>query len=301
MIGGVGGPGELAALTAAALWAIATVLFGRLGKSLPPLVLNLVKGGVAIAFIVLTLALRQGQPPVLPLGAVGWLVLSGIVGIGLGDTAYFSAVNDLGPRRALLLESLAPPLAALMAWITLEEVLSPLAWGGIVLTLMGVGWVIAEGVPGGSGDPGMPPWRGVLWGGLAALGQASGSVMSRTALGGTAVDPLWSSLLRLGAGAVVLVVLVGVRGQGREPLQLVRSPRLLAVVVLTAFLGTYLAIWLQQIAFKHSPAGIAQSLLATSPLFILPIAALLGEAITPRAIVGVLVALGGIVLLVQYV
>jgi drug/metabolite transporter (DMT)-like permease len=128
------GQGEGAALVAAALWAVSTVLFGRLGKTLQPLVLNFVKGLVAIALILLTLLWRWGQAPALPPMAVMWLLLSGAIGIGLGDTAYFSAVNTLGARRALLLESLAPPLAALMAWAFLQEALSVRAWGGILLT-----------------------------------------------------------------------------------------------------------------------------------------------------------------------
>jgi len=70
------------------------------------------------------------------------------------------------------------------------------------------------------------------------------------------------------------------------------------MLVLAAFLGTYLAIWLQQVAFKFTPAGIAQALLATSPLFVLPIAVMLGDRVTGRAVLGVLVAIGGIWLLI---
>lgn len=49
--------GELAALMAACLWAVATVMFGRLGKALSPLVLNLAKGAIALILLALTLAL----------------------------------------------------------------------------------------------------------------------------------------------------------------------------------------------------------------------------------------------------
>jgi drug/metabolite transporter (DMT)-like permease len=295
------GQGEGAALVAAALWAISTVLFGRLGKTLQPLVLNFVKGLVAIALILLTLLWRWGQAPALPPMAVMWLLLSGAIGIGLGDTAYFSAVNTLGARRALLLESLAPPLAALMAWAFLQEALSVRAWGGILLTLLGVAWVISERVPGTTQERNQDSallWRGVTWGMAAALGQASGSVLSRAALADTVVDPLWSSLLRLTAGGVVLVVLLSGQGQLREPMRVAQSPQIWPILGLTAFLGTYLGIWLQQVAFKYSPAGIAQSLLATSPLFVLPLAALLGDRVTGRAVLGVLVALGGVWLLI---
>lgn len=289
--------GEVAALTAAFLWALSTVIFGRLGKSLSPLVLNLAKGCIAIALITVTLILQTNLQPELPGAAVFWLLLSGAIGIGLGDTAYFKAINGLGARRALLMESLAPPLTALIALIFLGERLSAIAWLGIFLTILGVAWVISERVPGTGASPHVG--QGVVWGLLAALGQASGAVMSRGALADTVVDPLWSGLLRITAGVVVLICLVGWRGQVVEKLRLLRSRQLLPAVGIAAFLGTYLAIWLQQISFKYTPAGIAQALLATSPLFVLPIAAGLGDRITWRAVLGVLVAIGGIWLLIS--
>lgn len=75
------------------------------------------------------------------------------------------------------------------------------------------------------------------------------------------------------------------------------SKRLLAALVLAAFGGTYLGIWLQQVALKYTPAGIAQTLGATSPLFVLPVVAALGEVISIRAVLGVAIAIGGIALI----
>lgn len=288
--------GEFAALMAAALWALATLLFGRLGKQLSPLILNLVKGSIAISLILITLALRQQLAANLPVSSVGLLILSGVIGIGLGDTAYFATVNDLGPRRALLMEMLAPPLSALIALVTLQETLSLAAWLGIGLTLTGIAWVITERTPTFRNLP--SHWRrGVFLGILAALGQSVGAVLSRAALAETSVDPLWSTLLRLAAGLIFMLGLLGVRSDLRSELPVLRSPRLVGGVAIAAFLGTYLAIWLQQTALKYSPTGIAQSLLATSPIFVLPMALLIGEQVTLRALFGVLVSLSGICLL----
>ncbi|MEL6383063.1 MAG: DMT family transporter [Cyanobacteria bacterium J06626_18] len=290
--------GQIAALGAAFLWSLSTVVYGRFGKSLSPLVLNLVKGIIAIAFITLTLVLQAKLRPELPGVAVVWLLLSGAIGIGLGDTAYFTALNALGARRTLLLESLAPPLTALLALLFLSEQLSAIAWMGIFLTPLGVTWVIAERVPAKDGtSPQL--WRGVFWGLLAELAQATGAVISRGALADTVVDPLWSGLLRIAAGVVVLVVLVAVRGPVVAQLQPLRSRQLLPWITLAAFLGTYLAIWLQQVSLKYAPAGIAQALLATSPLFVLPIAAMMGDRVSWRAILGVMVAIGGVWLLIS--
>jgi len=68
-------------------------------------------------------------------------------------------------------------------------------------------------------------------------------------------------------------------------------------VFAAVFIGTFMGIWLQQISLKHTAAGIAQTLFATSPLFVIPIVAVMGEKISYRAILGALLATVGVVVL----
>lgn len=299
--------GELAALSAALIWALSSTVYASIGRQISPLPLNLLKGLAAIGFTLLTLAGRQS--PELNWSSVGLLVLSGAVGIGFGDTAFFESLNCLGARRGLLLEAVAPPLAALIAWLTLGERLPVLAYLGILLTVSGVAWVVVERTP-----PQVTPaaiassnpreahtkdallLRGIGFGSLAALAQASGAVLSRAALADTPVPPLWSSLIRLLGGCAVLTLWLGARPQpGR--FKALRSPRLIGLIIATAFASTFLAIWLQQTALKYTAAGVAQAIGATSPLFVIPIALLLGDRVSPRAIVGAVIALVGVGLL----
>lgn len=323
--------GEAAALLAAFLWAAATLMFGQIGKSLSPLVLNVVKGVFAISLLAFTLLLQASLLPTttesaqLPLRATAYLSLSGALGIGLGDTAYFAAINSLGARRALLLETLAPPIAAILAWIFLAEQLSIASVFGIVITLVGIAWVISERVPGSDRtNSTQKTAAGVKIAVLATFCQASGAVLSRAALAETTMSPLWSSLIRLSAGLVCLVwwaalnpnVLEGRRSHTsvniaakttrhqttfiegiQENTKQLKSLRLLTAVGIAAFFGTYLGIWLQQVSLKYTATGISQALLATSPLFVLPMAALLGERFSLRAILGAAIALGGVWLL----
>jgi drug/metabolite transporter (DMT)-like permease len=348
--------GEVAALTAAFLWAAATLMFGVLGRQLSPLVLNGVKGLFAVGFILVTLAVQTGglkgglaTNSALPWQVTVCLLLSGGIGIGLGDTAYFSAINTLGARRALLLETLAPPMTAVLAWVFLSETLSVIAVLGIVLTLIGVAWVISERVPSSA----QVKWSaGIKVALLAVLCQSAGAVLSRAALVDTAADPLWSSLLRLLAGLGFMAILAVVQphrlgeyqpvglsepGELGEPgkfrersphespltklapqthlpqtqpshwktrwhrsLSALKLAPTLSGVALAAFFGTYLGIWLQQIALKYTAAGIAQSLLATSPLFVLPMAVVLGDRVSPRAALGAFIALIGVWILLAY-
>jgi drug/metabolite transporter (DMT)-like permease len=291
--------GELAALGAAFLWAASTVIYSLLGQNISPLRLNCLKGSVAIVLMSLTLLLTRQSLPGLTFTPTILLALSGIIGIGLGDTAYFLALNQLGARRTLLTETLAPPISATIALVAFGETLQPQAWCGILLTLIGVAWVITERTPGIT-TASANPTRGVIWGLLSASGQAIGGVLARLALLESDITPLWSALVRSGAGTLtaLILLLLSSRNFRREP-PIAWSAKLIGAITLSSLGGTFLGLWLQQISLKFIPVGIAQTLTGTSPLFVLPIAAALGEKISPRAILGVLLAMLGISLLFQ--
>jgi drug/metabolite transporter (DMT)-like permease len=309
--------GEIAALTAALCWALSTVMYRPIGLSLSPLVMNLFKGMIAVALLCLTVAaghLLAGRPPGgvstwgmslggMSPGVVVLLAVSGVVGIGIGDTAFFAALWHLGSRRALLLGTLAPPLTALIGWAFLGETLSLGACAGIGLTVAGVAWVITERSDQRGHAPPGRLWWGVGCGVFFALTQAVGAVISRKAMVDTQAGAELTALVRLVAGTLAVGLMLpfaqrlsrdaGTTAAQKKPMTR-RGWALFFVAVTT---GTYLGIWLQQVALDHTDAGVAQTLQSTSPLFVLPIAAVLGERVSPRAIAGAAVAVAGIVLL----
>jgi len=286
--------GELAALTAALLWAISSVIYSRLGLSISPLQLNLYKGIIAIALIIITLSIQGTVSTNLSPSTVAWLGFSGAIGIGLGDTAYFLALNSLGARRTLLLETSSPPMGALLALILIGEQLTFSAWCGILLTILGIAWVISERNPNNNISVSR---QGIIWGILAAIAQALGAVISRFALIQSDVSPLESSLIRLIGGTAIVICLLCLPAVKQNKIQWRLSWRSLGIIAIAAIGSTYLGIWLQQTSLKFAPTGIAQTFLATSPLFALPIVALQGETISLRAIFGVMISLAGIALM----
>ncbi|BAU04268.1 DMT family transporter [Fischerella sp. NIES-3754] len=324
--------GEIAALSAACLWAIASVVYGRLGERIPPLQLNLMKGIVAIALLLLTIVLSSELFPSIAPIPLSLILLSGVVGIGFGDTVFFASINSLGARRALLMGTLAPPMTAIGAMIFLQEQLNLSAWCGILLTILGVAWVVTERTPEGRGTRGEGRqggqgglssrattnlWRGIGFGVLAAIANAVGALFSRAAFAQSVMNPLWAALLRLSAGVLILLIFTFSKSILKSLLyrqslwrQVLESPsenlfsiaearqsRVLAAIIFAAFCGTYLGIWLQQIALKFTVAGVASTLLQTSPVFIIPIGMWLGEKVTWRAIAGVIIAIAGVGLL----
>jgi drug/metabolite transporter (DMT)-like permease len=84
---------------------------------------------------------RDGSPfphDVFTERVVGFLFLSSAIGIIIGDWMWLQALQLLGAKRVILIDSLKPFLAALFGWLLLEEQLRPEAFGGIALTVAGI-------------------------------------------------------------------------------------------------------------------------------------------------------------------
>ena len=287
--------GEMAALSASALWAIASLLFTRVGDRLSPGALNLTKTGLAMVLLVLTLWALKGSP--IPQGMasdeIAWLAFSGLIGLTIGDTLMFLAFTRIGPRRTLLFLTLSPPLTALIAWPVLSEPISGGMSIGIALTIAGVGWVIAE--RNQASGPGDYPIVGYLCAAGAAFCQAAGNIATK--LGGTH-DALDLSVTRVFFGVCALVLMLALK-EGFGPMRAaLRDSKLLRTVVIATLLGTYLGIWLQVTGLRYTSAGIAATLSSTSPIFILPLSALfLGDRVGLRAIGGACLAVAGVAVL----
>ncbi len=275
---------------------MASVVYGIVGQRIPPLHLNLIKAIVAIILLLFTILITGEFLPTFAPLPLSLLLLSGAVGIGLGDTAFLAAINYLGARRVLLIGTLAPPMTAIAATILLQERLNFSAWCGILLTILGVAWVVTERVPDTSNSSTTHLWRGIGCGLLAAITNATGIVISRVAFTASDISPLWAALLRLIAGALIILVLLWFSQHRHRTFSdpYWRSQRVILASCFAAFCGTYLGIWLQQTAIKFTPAGIASTLIQTSPLFVIPIAIYIGEKVSSRAMAGAIVAIAGI-------
>ncbi len=289
--------GEIGALTSALFWASASAVYGVYVRRIHPLVLNFAKGMLAALMLAAT-AWLLGMPlyswndayrPVL-------LLISGMLGLGIGDTIYFAALKHVSARISLLIQMLTPPLTALIAWIFIGEALSWQAWLGIFITIAGISWVVNERAPQQQQQGSKA--RGVVYNIIASVAAAVGTVLARVAMSDMSSDPMQATFLRLIGGNVFLVAgFVWLWRRNKSAAFPAIPAKTGWIITAAVFFGTFLSIWLQQIALQRVEAGLAQTLFSTSPLFVIPISAMMGEKVTWRAVAGALVAIGGIALL----
>ena len=286
--------GALFALSAGACFAVASIFFSSLGKSgISSLAMNLAKGFVALLCLGFTHLLVGFTSTT----AQGWLYLgaSGVVGITVGDTAFFLTLKRLGPRRTLLMMTLSPVLVALASMLLLAERLTAQGWIGAALCVCGVTWTMWERLPLHERDQGS--WRaGVGYGLLTVLCFAAAVILTKVGLRGTrAVD---ATFIRLLCGTAGLLIYGLGRGQVGSWLAPFRSLRLLIILTAAAVVGSYLGIWSSILALAYTSATVATILGSTEPIFVLPLAYFfLRERVSPRSVVGAVVAVAGVALL----
>jgi drug/metabolite transporter (DMT)-like permease len=291
--------GEAASLGAALIWSGSMSLFSVQAKDLPAEAINLFKNLVAsVCFAVAWLVIR---PAVAGDGAMlGLLALSGVIGIAIGDTALFAALQRLGPQVTSACQCLAPPIAALVAALTLGETLSSLETAGMFVTATAVAGVIYFGRADGTRlatVPGRVIAAGIFYAVLSATCQAAGLVISRHAM--QDVHVLSGTIVRIAPAFAVLVVMI-VSGPGWRTLRARRpTARQIRYLAVASFAGTFLGLLLMTIGVKYAKAGVAAALTSTYPLWIIPIARfVLKEHVSWQTVACTLVAVVGIVLLV---
>lgn len=287
--------GELAALGTACCWAITSLVFAEAARRIGSLRVNLLR--LPIALVLLSAALATSRLPFAYLAAprVGYLALSGVVGLVVGDLAFFAALKRLGARLTSLLMSLAPVFAAVAAAVLLGEIPGGLGLVGIAVTLGGVAWVVSE--PRGPGVVAHGSPRGVAFGVLGAACQGVGLVLAKLGMAGE-VAPLTATWVRIGVATSVIWVVTLATGRQRG-LEVAASLRRAAgPVAAGAFFGPFLGVTLSLAAAKLTKVGVAATIMATSPVLVIPLVVILeGYRPSPRAVLGTVVAVVGVALL----
>lgn len=295
--------GEAAALTAAFLWSVSSMLWRKvelsaaamnLGKNLLGLLLMLLHVGV--------LAAITGQAAfTAPVQSIGLLVISGLVGVAAGDTLYLRSLQILGPRIALMMATTSPVFSVVLGIIFLREKLLVIVVTGILLTVVGLVVVLTDR-QAAKESPNLYPGKLAIgiWCGIAgALCQSVGGVLSRA--GSQDCSGLEAAIYRVGVGVVVIGIYYFSRSELLLTFRKILAPTTIKLLIPATVIGTWLGIWLCQLAYKHSDVAIAQTLLSTCPLFAVPILWFWDrQRLSLRGLIGTIIAVLGVVLVVNF-
>lgn len=287
--------GHVAAIATAACWSVNSLFFMFAGKRVGSSTVTHVRLWLAMALMLALHLVLFGTwfPVQADAPRILWLSLSGLVGFVFGDLFLFEAFVLIGARRALLVKTLAPALAAVLGWVFLHEKLNLLQIGGMAATLAGIALVVGKSKSAATRGS----FRGVVFAFLGALGQALGVIFSKFGLS-DGFSPISATLIRVAAGLVGIVAVTMISRKFVTHFRALSDRRAAGAILAGTILGPVIGVSLSLYAIQTIPVGVASTMMEMAPVFLIPISALLfGEKISARDIVGTLIAVGGAALL----
>ncbi len=219
------------------------------------------------------------------------MILSGCIGIALGDTFYISALKLLGTRKTLTVEALTPIIAGFIGLIFLHESLSIRAWIGVVIVSFSLIVIIQE--------KNLPveeriTYKGYIFASLSVLCAVCAATLSRIVLINSEFNPFQTTTIRLFGAIAVLTPFV------RIPINKYKDLlcKKLYPLFFATLLGTNLGILLQQFVFQILPIAIGWTLLSISPILSLFFAKWESEELTFKTYLFTFSMFFGIILVV---
>jgi drug/metabolite transporter (DMT)-like permease len=300
--------GEIISIIVALAWTVTALCAEVASKRIGALTLNVIRMCLSMTLLSLTMLCFTGSP--LPLHTDGqtwlWLSLSGLVGYVMGDYCLFNSYILIGSRFGQLFMTLAPPSAALAGWIILGERLPLQALFGMLITMIGIGMSVLH--RGESHKVSFKlPVKGILFGIGAGVGQGVGLVLSKMGMNSYEASipadaesvimmmPFAATFMRAITGAIGFLGAMAIRREWHLLAKGLRDGKAMHMTWWATFTGPFLGVALSLMAVRYTQAGIASTLMALTPIFIIaPSYWIFGQKATAKEVIGAIISVIGV-------
>ncbi|CAN5666940.1 hypothetical protein BH11BAC1_BH11BAC1_26970 [soil metagenome] len=234
-----------------------------------------------------------------------WLGLSGIVGLTIGDFFAFKMYAILSPRIGSVLTTLSPAAALVAGYILLGESVNGIGIAGMVITMIGVmsislGRKERDTIPDhGHGSI----FAGIVFGVLSAICQGVGLVLSKKGMinGAEMVSPWSATFMRITIGFLSLLIFTVVLGKLPSVVKPIAKNQNggIKYAILGTIFGPFLGVCLSLYTISNIDVSVGQTIFSLMPVGALLISVFFfKEKITTQSLLGVVVAIGGVLILI---
>lgn len=262
---------EWLALAAAFLWAISSLLSVTPARHLGTFAYSRWRMGCTALMLSGMAVVTDGWASVeVPL--VTPMMLSGLIGIFIGDTALFACLNRMGPRKAGLLFSCHAVFSAVLGYFLFSDTMENIELLGAILVFSGVVSAIffgrksdiheLETIKGNV-------WLGVLLGLTAAICQALGGVIAKPIMQ-TSIDPVAASAIRMITAFIAHSLFRLSGAKLARPLNPI-TITVFGATALNGFLAMVVGMTLILYALQKGNVGMVALLSSTTPIMLLPL------------------------------
>jgi len=290
--------GEIAALGTACLWGLSTYMHTNAAKLIGAWPLTLCRTPLVL-FYNICIALIIGAEWVFPSQSIGWILLSGVLGLGVADTLFYEGCTRIGARTGSILWQMTPCVTAVIAFFTLGESLTLLNLVGMFVIIGSVLSITSQNDDQTATHVDSKEWRygfKLVLVSVLALGLSHVCIRKGLSYG---LDPLMGSILRIAAAASCAWIAATILGQHHKIFEHKDNmKKAMKIVLVASFVGTTIGNWIALFSMKYAKAGIAASLISMTPLAVIMITAVVDKQMPSRRVVlSVLTACGGSALL----
>jgi drug/metabolite transporter (DMT)-like permease len=289
--------GEFAALLTAVFWTVTALSFESAGHRIGSVALNIIRLVIGLVFLGVYTFISRGL--VFPADASYenwiWLSLSGLVGFVFGDLFLFKSYTIIGSRFSMLIMTLVPPITALFSFFILGERLSLFNYLGMTLTFSGIAMaILSRNGKDVKLTLKLAP-RGIMYAMGGAVGQALGLVLSK--FGMNELDPFAATQIRIIAGIAGFTIMITILNRWSGVIKAVSNRDGMLFTGIGAFFGPFLGVSFSLIAVKYTEAGIASTIMALVPVFIiLPAVLLYKQKVSVAEVAGAVISVSGVAL-----
>lgn len=263
---------EWLALGAAFLWAISSLISVTPSRHLGSFAYSRWRMGCT-AVILSVMAFITGGWLTVTATHITPMLLSGVIGIFIGDTALFACMNRMGPRQAGLLFSCHAVFSAVLGYFLFSETMHGTELLGASLVFTGVMTAIFFGKRK-QGEHDWEAVQGSVWIGiglglLAALCQALGGIIAKPVMQ-TAIDPIAASAIRMICAFIAHALFRATGATVAKPIKPI-TLRIFGITFINGFLAMAVGMTLILYALRDGNVGMVALLSSTTPIMVLPL------------------------------
>lgn len=287
--------GELSALLTAFLWSGTSVAFSSAAEKIGSLQLNINRMILASVFLISTIFI-MGYNIDLSKSQFINLIISGIIGLVIGDSFLFKSYQLIGARISMLLMALSPGMSTILAFFFLDERITFFGIVGIFVTITGIALVVLEK---NTNSKYKVTSLGIFFGLMGALGQAAGLIFAKLAFNEGHIIGFVATFIRVFSSVIFFLPLMLLLKKYKNPYKIfTKDKSAFGVTLLGTVLGPFLGITFSLIAVENTKVGIAATLMSTTPIIMLPMVKYIyKEKLSWQSITGAIIAVAGVALI----
>lgn len=290
--------GQGAAILTAVCWAITSTAFEKAGKKIGSVNLNLMRLLIALVFSCVFTFMTRGLP--LPTDATGsmwrWLLISGFIGLFIGDLLLFEAFVKIGARISMLIFASVPIFSAVLAYVFLGEDMTIRQIIGMLITIFGIAMVILDNDKNQKKVKFTHPVVGILLAFGGAVAQSIGYIIGKYGMGG--YNAFAATQIRLISGILGFVLFFIITKQWKSFFKSFEQKDAVKPIILGSFFGPFIGVSLSLYAVQRINPGVASTLVSITPVLLILYAMIFkGEKIRIKEIIGSIICVGGLAII----